>query len=579
MLVPFRSRLASPARAAPARGAPVPDPERSLRDVCDLIEADLQWTLAQTLATNDAVSDEARRAGEALDRVAGEAGEVAALAERCREHGAGIASAIGRLAASGEEIARQAGHARAVADRAGAAAGTAGGRLRELDEAVRSIGSCVELIRGVASRTNLLALNAAIEAARAGPAGKGFAVVAQEVKALCGQTEQATHAIVGQLAAVVRAMDASLAGLGEVSDVVAEIGGAAASVAAAVERQAAANREIGERAGANAALADRLATSMAAVSRDTAAARELANGVPARVRAAAAETQELGRRVVIGLRQNRGGNRRADRRQPVALPCSVTVDGRRRATRTVDLSERGALVATPEDRPPPPPRGADATLELDGIGRFAAKVVGSSEAGWHMLIGAGADEASRAALEARLAALRAEDAPLVELARRTAAEIEAALDRVLAAGRTTESVLFDPDYRPVPGTDPLQLTTAALPLLEELLPPIQERALEGDPRIVFCAAVDRNGYLPVHNRAYSQPQRPGDPVWNAAHSRNRRVFEDRAGLAAARTTHDVLIQAYARDMGGGRTVAMKEVDVPIRVADRHWGALRLAFRH
>ena len=37
--------------------------------------------------------------------------------------------------------------------------------------------------------------------------------------------------------------------------------------------------------------------------------------------------------------------------------------------------------------------------------------------------------------------------------------------------------------------------------------------------LTFCASVDINGYLPVHNRRFSQPQRPGDPVWNAANAR------------------------------------------------------------
>jgi methyl-accepting chemotaxis protein len=96
--------------------------------------------------------------------------------------------------------------------------------------------------------------------------------------------------------------------------------------------------------------------------------------------------------------------------------------------------------------------------------------------------------------------------------------------------------------------------------------------------MVFCVAIDRNGYLPVHNRIYSQPQRPGDAAWNTAHCRNRRIFNDATGLAAGRNTRSYLIQSYARDMGNGVTVMMREIDVPIRVGGRHWGAFRTAYK-
>ena len=39
-----------------------------------------------------------------------------------------------------------------------------------------------------------------------------------------------------------------------------------------------------------------------------------------------------------------------------------------------------------------------------------------------------------------------------------------------------------------------------------------------------------------------------------------------------------LIQSYARDMGNGKTIMMREIDVPIRVQGRHWGGFRTAYR-
>ena len=169
------------------------------------------------------------------------------------------------------------------------------------------------------------------------------------------------------------------------------------------------------------------------------------------------------------------------------------------------------------------------------------------------------------------------DGPMITLVQDLAGQIAQRFEEAIAQNRISGDALFDDKYRPVAGSNPQQVLTAFTRLTDELLPPIQEPVLMQDDRVVFCAAVDRNGYLPTHNRKFSQPQ-GDDPVWNAANSRNRRIFDDRVGLKAGRNQKPFLLQVYRRDMGGGNFVMMKDLSAPIRVRGRHWGGLRLAYR-
>ncbi len=169
------------------------------------------------------------------------------------------------------------------------------------------------------------------------------------------------------------------------------------------------------------------------------------------------------------------------------------------------------------------------------------------------------------------------DTPLIRTVLQTAARIGETFEAAIARGEIRAEQFFDENYRPIAGTTPQQYLTDYVELTDRLLPSIQDPVQKSHPRIVFSVAWAKGGYLPTHNPDYRQ--KPGnDPVWNAAHCRNRRLFNDRAVQKVAANTKPFLLQTYRRDMGGGNFVLMQDLSAPILIHGRHWGAFRMGIK-
>jgi methyl-accepting chemotaxis protein len=118
--------------------------------------------------------------------------------------------------------------------------------LHSVKAAAMEIGSVLDFIKSVASRTSLLALNATIEAARAGAAGRGFAVVANEVKALATQTKQATDGVTSKVERIQTLSGDAAGAVVSIAETIRSLSSSSASISNAVNTQTAGMRDIGK---------------------------------------------------------------------------------------------------------------------------------------------------------------------------------------------------------------------------------------------------------------------------------------------------------------------------------------------
>jgi methyl-accepting chemotaxis protein len=292
-------------------------------------------------------------------------------------------------------------------------------------------------------------------------------------------------------------------------------------------------------------------------------------------RAVTTFAQKLKARCAVLLRQGERTERREQQKLPCSLKIEITTPRGVIAASVYEISMDGILISGPEAERLAQGQTLDAMLQ--DVGACRIRINERTKAGTQARFER-PDTALVEKIEDKLWSIQDDNTEAVTRAMEAATALKKIFEDGIDSGAISMEDMFDTNYVEIPGSNPVQYRTKILEWADRALPPFQEAFLARDKRMAFCAMIDTNGYLPVHNKIYSHPQRPGDVTWNTANSRNRRIFNDPAGLAAGRNQRAYLIQSYARDMGNGNMVMMREIDVPIRVKGRHWGGFRTAYK-
>jgi methyl-accepting chemotaxis protein len=580
----FRKRWSEPAApavepeplkaadAAAVSNVPATD---STQEILDLLELELGAMIRQLERAAHSVAGGADATAATLSTIRQRTDALTGRTSAAQSTATTFSEAADKFTHSAQGIGAQVRDAGKLADQASAAAQEAQLNVDRLRESSAAIGNVVNLIAQIARQTTLLALNSTIEAARAGTAGRGFAVVATEVKALAVQTQLATEEITKKIEALQKDAAGSADAVHRIAQAIEAIRPVFDNVNGAVTEQTETTSAMSTNVATASNFIVSVGDSAAEIDTATKAAEAHGENVAKAGRAVTMFAQKLKSRCAVLLHQDE----REEQRRRERLPCNLKIEVQTAhgliAAPVYEISMEGVLICGPDAERLPAGESLDATLE--SVGPCRIRVSERSKAGAPARFEA-PNAALREKIEDKLWSIHDENTEFVTRAMEAGTALTRIFEDAVTSGAISVDDMFDENYVEIPGTNPLQHRSRILGWADRALPPFQEAFLARDQRMVFCVMIDRNGYLPVHNKIYSNPQREGEVVWNTANSRNRRIFNDPAGLAAGRNLRSYLIQSYARDMGNGQTVMMREIDVPIRVNGRHWGGFRTAYK-
>jgi methyl-accepting chemotaxis protein len=162
---------------------------------------------------------------------------------------------------------------------------------------------------------------------------------------------------------------------------------------------------------------------------------------------------------------------------------------------------------------------------------------------------------------------------MYQVARGAADAVQQVFEQAVAQGQIRMDDLLSQAYEPVPGTNPPLFRSRFDTFTDQVLPAIQEQALNDNPELIFAICTQKTGYVPTHNNKFAKPP-TGQYEVDLVNSRSKRIFNDPTGIRCGSHTKTMLLQTYKRDTGE----IMHDLSVPIHVQGSHWGGFRMGYK-
>ena len=317
--------------------------------IADNLEREVKFAVDNVQVSGESMRAKSEEMSINLDTVTEEAKEVVTLSNNATDSVQSCAAAVEEMSVSAQEIFRQVNSSSEAMLKAEEEITSTSEIVAGLASAAEEIGDIANMIKDIASRTNLLALNATIEAARAGEFGKGFAVVASEVKNLATQTGEATERVDTQIKTIQEMALETTKAVESIGTVIRASGEISKSVASVVEEQLHATKEISnnvQQAAQSTQAASNMVVEMANKSSESTITAKMVSGEAGEVSRATSSLSKKVTEIMSNLRSYDAFNRRSSERHipQSRIDCKINFNGELLTGRIINISKSGASI-------------------------------------------------------------------------------------------------------------------------------------------------------------------------------------------------------------------------------------------